>query len=413
MRLSFLLTLVAALVLMGCSSNPVTTSDLAAPESSQIGLMGAYELTIDKANLTADMVAKRDVAAIGDSNLVSGLSFFTASIFCGDCFTLTDIGFDVASGNVVLTYQLRHPFAMGSSSLPPTAMNRMDLNVFDTALVIVPTGTATATTFTAGTLYAGYVGNAYGYTKELMNIAGVADEAMPFVLVVDDSLADPIASTYNKFAQGATASFDVEFSLLPGGDKLTFDLYLTLGYGAAAAGKDKPSFLAPKYFNPEYNRKAAWKVMVDVAEDWVEGDAVTEHPIVVSVYDWQVGATVSADWATEASLTAVRAASEVASVGLEIGLGTVTALTVADVTDPVSTGMPDNPLEYTFMVANGGQVAGTYMGLAIVTDTRVPPTTVGAFDGIIHTADGGGVLTPYATPAYITYQVFEYEVVVP
>jgi hypothetical protein len=153
--------------------------------------------------------------------------------------------------------------------------------------------------------------------------------------------------------------------------------------------------------------------MVDVAEDWVEGDAVTEHPIVVSVYDWQVGATVSADWATEASLTAVRAASEVASVGLEIGLGTVTALTVADVTDPVSTGMPDNPLEYTFMVANGGQVAGTYMGLAIVTDTRVPPTTVGAFDGIIHTADGGGVLTPYATPAYITYQVFEYEVVVP
>lgn len=409
MRFSFFLTLVAAMIIMGCSSSdPVNpTSDLTAESISPIGLLGVYELTIDQDTLAVDMHAKRDMSAIGDSNLVSGLTFFTISP-CAGCFTLTDIGFDVAASTLDLTYNLAHPFAMGSDALPPNAGNRKDLNIFDVALVIVPTAGATKVAFTGIGVYGGVVANAAGYTTELKNVPAVADDAFPFVLVIDDSAAVPPANTFNKFEQGTNHDFDVKFSLTPGDDKIVFDLFLTMGYGAAASGKNKPSFLAPTYFNPEYNRKNAWKVGVAVAEDWIAADTTTTHPIVVSVYDWQVGAAVSTDWATETVFTKVRVASEVASVAIETGLDVVATLTTPDVG---GTGLPDAPLAFTFAIANvNGQAAGEYMGLATVTDSRIPPSPVGAFDSTIH-VDDLGVITPYLNPGFVTYQVFTYEVV--
>jgi hypothetical protein len=410
MRFSFFLTLVAAMIIMGCSSSdPVNpTSDLANAESiSPIGLLGVFELTIDQDTLAVDMHAKRNMSAIGDSNLVSGLTFFTISP-CAGCFKMTDIGIDPVAGTLDLTYNLAHPFAMGSDALPPRATNRKDLNIFDTALVIVPKSGVTALDFTAVDIFAKVVANASGYTTELKNVPDVPDQAMPFVLVIDDSAGSPITSTYNKFEQGTNHDFTVKFSLIPGGDKLVFDMYLTMGYGAAASGKDKPSFLAPKYFNPEYNRKNAWKVLVDVPEDWATADTVTTHPIAVSVYDWQVGAVVSTDWATETTLTKVRAASEVASVSIECGLDVVATVTTPNVG---GTGMPDNPLEYSFAFANASaQGPGVYLGLATVTDGRVAPTTVGAFDGTIHVSTLG-VITPYVNPGFVTYQIFTYTVI--
>ena len=62
---------------------------------------------------------------------------------------------------------------------------------------------------------------------------------------------------WNKFAMGVTENFDAGFSLSE--EILTFNMYLTMGYGFSAKKSER---LMPKYYNPEFNRKAAWKVDV-------------------------------------------------------------------------------------------------------------------------------------------------------
>ncbi|MFH1514533.1 MAG: hypothetical protein ABIG42_03645, partial [bacterium] len=373
MRLSFIWLLVAGLIIAGCSGGGAVmpNHDLsdASDNSGTIGLLGAYELSIDTVNQTAELVQKRS-SAIGESYLVSGLNYFITSP-CADCFGLNTISF--VSGNLVLNFGLDHPFPAGNPGAPPSALNRNDLNVFDVALVIAPQG-ATATTFALATksIYDGLVANAAGYTTELANM--VTDTAaMPFVLVIDDSLGT--ASTFNKFAMGVTGvTFDVEFSLALGAS-LDFDTYLTFGYGWSAA---KANRLTPKYYNPEFNRKNAWKVAVTVpvsGSTWVNGDTTTTYPVLVDVYDWQQGATVAtAPDFGDAAITEVFSASEVASVTLEIaGMNTAISTPTGAAT---GTGAWDDPLVYTFDIANENDlVAGTYGGLVIVTDERVPAAT--------------------------------------
>jgi hypothetical protein len=386
-------------------SLPVIGLSQAGDVLTGIGMLGMFEMQIDKDKMTADLISKRTSAAIGDSNLVSGLPFFTMSAFCKDCLEVTGISLS-ATGDIILSFMLTHPFAPGSSSSPPSAVNRRDLDVFDAALVIKPIG-ATPTTYgvIGESIYDTICVDPAGYTKEIANLFSPADTAaMPFFLVVDNSISG--TSTYNKFGMGTSSEFDVMFS--GSAPVLKFDLYLTLAYGAAAAGKDKPSFLAPKYFNPEYNRKNAWKVVVTPpTEAWKdnENDPGDTRDILVDVYDWQVGAVVSTAWATETTLTKIREASEITEVEVEV-LGAT-----ASVTTGVGTGTPADPVVFTVPLANTAAApAGTYTGIVKVTDSRTPATTVAdGWDTIIDTPDAV-VLTPYLIPEFATYQTFPAEV---
>ena len=412
MRLSFFWLMIAGLIIAGCSGGNVVTPtyDLAEANGNfgMIGVMGVYDLTIDPVNQTADLVAKR-TSSIGESYIVSGLGFFTA-VPCADCFGLITI--DFVGGNLALIFGLDHPFPAGNISEPPTAANRLDLDVFDVALVIAPQGaTATNYVLTGEDIYEGYVANASGYTTELAEVTGDG-AAMPFVLVIDDSLADPIPTdNFNKLAMGAEdLVFSVGFSLAPG-MSLSYDTYLTMGYGWSAAKLDR---LNPKYYNPEFNRKAAWKVVIippdmagdppDPANTWNDEDSTTTWPVAVEVYDWQIGAVVASGEFGDAAETEIFAASEVASVTLEIpGMNTaiheITAL-------PAETGLPGDPLVYMFAIANELDLdAGVYIGLVKVTDERETLSEGDGRDYLIDSPDGLA-LDAYDMPEYATYQVF-------
>ena len=52
-----------------------------------VGLMGAYEVTVDPADLSAELVNKR-VSSIGKDYIVSGVAFFTLAP-CANCLQVT------------------------------------------------------------------------------------------------------------------------------------------------------------------------------------------------------------------------------------------------------------------------------------------------------------------------------------
>jgi len=434
MRRILMVLFLTVLAIAGCSGggNPVTTVsderamtpngsvnslpiiDVATYEDGSfnaLGVMGAYELIINPATMTADLVSKR-MPSLGQSWTVSGMAFFAVAP-CSDCLKLDSIALTVEN-YLQIHFAISHPFDKGSSGLPPSAKNRLDLDVFDLAAVIAPVGATPVNYALMGTkAYTGILAKNAGLTTELKNVT-TDPAAMPYVLVVDDNAA--AKDTWNKFAMGTDSFFDIYFNLNTV-TTLTYDMYLTMGYGASAVKKTR---LTPTYFNPEFNRKQAWKVVVTppqgsdppaMGNTWNDNDPTGTFNVKVEVFDWQQGVTTIAKPPVLPGDIAY--ASNVSMVKVEIpGMKT----TLPSVTTPTGgTGEPDNPLVFQVPIANQNLLdAGEYLGLVKVSDQRVPTTTPPGADGIdymIHT-ENGIVLTNYAIPEYATYQTFIATVVV-
>jgi len=375
--LSFSAFIFAILIITGCSGGSsnsinvsmpfiddypqIANSDFESPEFP--ALFGAYSLNISPDLQNVELNPLRS-SAIGESWLVNGMMYFTVTP-CSTCLKIKSIALD--SGNVKLTFSITHPFKPGNTSLPPSGTNRLDLNIFDVAMIIVPSDII-PTTYSLGQIYTTACANQAGFTRELANLIG-NPAAFPYFLVIDDSTTG--ISTYNKFAMGTTNKlFDVWFS-----DIGTYKLFLTMGYGASAK---KAQRLNPKYYNPEFNRKSAWRVDVTPPEGvdppslgntWDDSDTTTEYFVTVDVYDWQIGATVNT---AMANTTDIYAASDVASVSVEIPGMTASPVVVTSPT--TGTGKPNDPLVFSVPVANAnGLPPGEYTGLVKVLDERVPP----------------------------------------
>ncbi len=430
MRQFTYLLLVIAVWLAGCSSgdNPLAPGSSAGTQDdasglspgiiglsdtgdiiSAIGMMGAWELAINPDELTANLVAKRS-GAIGEAYIVSGMAFFTINP-CTDCLKLESVSIDL-DFNVIITFDIKHPFDPGDSLKPPTAVNRLDLDVFDLALLIQPINIEPDTySLTGKSIYAGACAGADGYTSELSSLLDDT-AAMPYFLVVNDS--ETGSSTWNKFIMGANQTFDAGFNLSD--QILMFNMYLTMGYGFSAK---KPNRLIPKYYNPEFNRKAAWKVDVsppgpaEVGSTWVENDDTTPFDVEVRAYDWQQDATVYAtpDDFENAPGDNIFASSDIASVSVEIP-GMTNSLPSAN-TAVSGTGTPDDPLVFNVSVVNENLLeAGQYTGLVKVTDERIPSSDwqIEPRDFMIDSPDGV-LLNNYIIPEYAVYQVFNATVV--
>jgi len=281
-----------------------------------LGLLGIYELRIDAENGTHELIAKRS-SMLGESFTVSAISFFTM-FPCFDCLTIRGFSFD--GENVILSLHIRHPYQKGNVSKPPSSYNRLDLDIFDAALLVRPISKAPIHFDLIGQdIYYGTISNEDGYTTELSYVVNNM-AAIPYVLVVDDSETIPPSSTFNKFEMGAERDFEVKFRITEG-ERLFFDLYLTMGYGVSANFKQR---LEPSYFNPEFNRKAAWKVEVippngndppQEGNTWDNGDRTTLYNVTVKVWDWQIGANVNPNLDLR---TDIRENSDIDSVSVEI-----------------------------------------------------------------------------------------------
>ena len=364
--------------------NAITVGDF--DGYSGMGIFGAYELTVNPDNLSAELNPMR-ILTLGESFIVSGTPFFTTK----DCFRIRTVG-RAESGGILIGYEIKHPFPKGNTSLPPSGKNRLDLDVFDLALVIVPKS-VTPSTYQLGSAYTGFVFNPDGYTKELNQVTG-GNAAAPYKIAYE-------SSSNNRFAMGTDwQPFDVLYSPI----QMQLDLYLTMGYGASAK---VPQRLNPIYYVPEFNRKPVWKVRV-FPPTMLEGETKS-YPLLIDVYDWNHGATVAPVFPDPAHTNYIKAQSDIESVQIEVPdmfTGTLTATTE----DSSTNGFSD-PLTYAVDIENiNGVPEGVYKGLVKVSDSRDPnPIPLGG-DILIHTPDGIALLN-YTIPEYATYQSFTVKII--
>lgn len=402
----FLIFICLVLLQCGCSSSKKTPVLVNSPDEfdhtsfsetrldESTGILGIYDLLIDVDTKHAELVEKRHTS-IGESYLLSGRSFFS-TFPCSDCFTINGLGF--TDDNITIDFKIRHPMGPGDPSEEPSGMNRLDLDIFDLVMVVVPMGKTPVEYIQIDqAIYSDVVSEPDAYTTELTNWLS-DDTAMPYVLVLDDSDPDPPVGTFNKFPMGAGGIFSTAFVSNPG-ETLQFELYLTFGYGFSATFENR---LNPVYYNPEYNRKAAWKVEVTPPTPWVSLDDITPVFVKVSVYDWQIGANV------DTALTNpddIYADSDVESVSVEIpGMNNTLQSVTGD--QCIGKGTPDDPLVYFLPIANENNLpSGNYTGLVKVKDERTPLYPSSGRDFLIHSLDGSNLIN-LLIPEYATYQTF-------
>jgi len=394
-------------VLNNASNNPQNEQEpgvldslpiIASDESSAIGLFGAFNLFIADDISSVELVPMR-TTYIGESYIVSGIALFTL-VPCTDCLKLESIAWD-GNGNFVLGMKVKHPFQKGDPSRPPTAINRLDLDVFDLACLLHPIGLA-AQTFSLASIYAGLMVNADGYTRELRN-------------VINDTAAIPYKICYasqnnNRFEMGCDYKY-FELVLAPS-QATSFDLFLTMGSGSAAK---KNKRLQPTYYVPEFNRKAAWKVVVTPPEGaneparwntWDNFDLTTEYQVTIDIYDWNHGATVASSYPDPANPDHISAPSDIALVTVEVP--GMTSTPVQATTTDTSTNGWDNPITYVASFPNElGLQIGSYLSLVRVADSRIPgvPVIGGEMDTLVDCPDGIN-LNWYSMIEFATYQTF-------
>ena len=422
-----LTVLVSILILMiGCSSGsgktPIIPSDQEKGGLSEIvdmgtlgdtyhslGVLGKWELTLDEEMMTAELISAR-TSSLGESYIVSGANFFTMQP-CSDCLHIQAIQV-TPDKHLQITFSISHPFEKGNTSLPPTAMNRLDLDVFDPALVIVPTSGYQLNYPLMGVrAYPSVCTNVDGYTRELSNF-NHKQESCPYFLVVDNSGGG--TSNYNRFSMGTkNMLFNTYFA-----DTGVFELYLTMGYGASAVKKTR---LTPTYYNPEFNRKAAWKIQVTPPQGgnppakgntWDDYNTTTKYDVTVKVWDWQQNAIVASTYPDPSHPNYIYKASKVSKVSVEIpGMNNSLPTSISPTSGD---GSPSNPLVYKVQIANEKRLeAGEHYGLVKVTDERVAPATIvpGQADSLVHSPDGV-ILEWYPVLEFATYQVFTATVVI-
>lgn len=397
--------------------------------NSVIAVLGEYELRINPYEMSAtleDMREPLDIRVSGIRPLVAGHPFFTISKD-DNCFSLTDESPIFINDSFILEFNIKHPIDPGTSSEPPSETNRLDLDIFDFAMVIAPQGKPPVeypeVEYPEGglSIYEDAVSNADGYTRELQYL--VNDEAArPYVLVVDD--CEFGINTNNKFAMGATANVDVVFPY-DGSDEMVFDIYLTAGLGVSVV--DQELLMNPLYFIPEFNRKAPWKTISKPLSDgqspcdnltaWVEGDSDTEYLLVVSVYDSQVSATVypgddfsAANVNEDNIVDEIRAESGVESVTVRISEVLNLPITISG-DEACGRGTADDPLVYLFPFANvNSKPEGTYDGSVTVFSSDMPPSSAASDYNVLLDSPDGVQIDSYVIPEFAIYSDFTFEI---
>ncbi len=385
--------------------------------STGVGALGVFDVNVDPVELTAGISSLRTGSAIGDSYIVD-ISNFLSITPCADCVKIDSISIN-SENNIVVRFAIRHPFKAGNLGEPPSAINRLDLHVFDVFGVLHFPGESVAFPLSGKVLSPVRLANADGYTdrfdERIDLFFPTEGDLHPYkVMTLDPSFGnyDPsselgftniLAPTgHNVLPMGGDfqySDFEIQFEI---SETLSFTLVVTAAYGHSATKADR---LYPVYYLPEFHRKEAWKVDVEVTENTLFHElADTYCNLEIEVWDWNHGANVDLELTQKDS---IKAGSDVVSVAIEIPGVTLSPVIASG---PGGGDGQTAPLEFSAQVFNtAAGESGMRRGLVKVIDSRIPGLNVG---GIGDCVDRDGA-TIFTLNEFATYQTFEVDVFTP
>lgn len=383
--------LAGALLLASCDRDTIPSSPSAdSAASAQLGTiaapanLGLYRLTGDLDTLSFEFSRiDRSVRALGDS--------FAVDITTLSESTLKFTGIDLPSPTVLrLSMSWEHP-------LPSTATRR-DLSVFDLRAHVL-TSNAQSTSFAgAGGIAAptGAAGvnealvladidlqNADGWSTwgdEVVEpvLGALAPSCYPFVLIHQDDARGPVdpvtPAGWNVVPQAPGAyPFDLDLGIQTG-TSLDIMVALDASYGASAMksipNPNPGSRLNPRYLNPEFNQKEAWRVSAAVSGPVEGGNSGDSTTLTLAVLDHQIGLSGSGAFnALTDPITSIRYDSDLSSATVAIPGALTTALTV-NRGSFTGAGTPSDPLTAA-VVLTGDQITGapdSYLGVVAFVD---------------------------------------------
>jgi hypothetical protein len=378
-------------------------------------------MRIDTASLEGEMVPLRE-AMSKDVLEVIDITNYLAILPCNDCAKLHSVYLD-SDENLVLDIGIRHPFAPGNPMHPPSATNRLDLHLFNVeGIVVIESGEYIEFTGFETSIDAKRLLNSSGYTgyldDSLDSVFPTVADIHPYILHFRDysegnfdainengftDLTDP--SGYLVMPMGCDEDIRSYVFNIEQDETLEFIFAIGATYGISA---DSPAGrLNPVYSLPQFNKKAASEVSVEILENNLIPELSTSSVLLgINILDMNYGVEVGD------AINEMRAESNIASIAVLIpGIGQM----IRWAPDPVGGDPrdPDNPLAFEIEVFNHSSgVEGQYSGLVKVVDncpTGLNESSIlSAKDGISRVDIGQNALYGlFDIDVFATWQYFE------
>lgn len=329
-------------ITIGCSSpNPVIDTEklpmettlgvsghvvVQTGENTFRGILGAYNVVVDKKTLTAELMPVRKANAIGDV-FDSHITEFLVNTSRPNCIKIPNISL-TEDGKVSMSLAIRHPFE--------NLQARPDLHVFDVrGIVLVPGGVSFSQivsdvdgdgiTSEIVQTKPDFLINADGYTTHFddqtlgdyfyppLNYAGNLNPYRSFFV-------NPVAGAFDPFQPSGhnvmpvNSDYDIQPYIfnIPDDTTVQFTLIVDAVYGQSANRFNRHD---PQYYLPEFNRKEAWSVTAELYQDTLEADQQNSSAYIrVKVKDWQAMRNRDANYPDVNNPTGISEKSDVKQV---------------------------------------------------------------------------------------------------
>lgn len=350
------------------------------PDGGKQGVLGVWEIHINRETLSTEIIPARNAHAIGDFFDADLSQFLTVSP-CSDCLWIRSISFP-SEDQIALAIQMRHPFS--------NIYLRPDLHGFDVRAIFLcnpayPPDSGFTFMKTDGTLEETMFGNYYflnpdGFTSHFTELVNddryfvlhepIEGNLFPFLRFFDSlSMGDfdpDLPTGYNVMpvASGDTTRTAVFNTDVFQDDDLTMYVIADVAFGQASTFQNRQD---PEYYLPAFNRTEPWRI-----EYWYENNNLdsavptSSADLMVQVFDWQHDADVDPNYPDPANPDGIPESSSVLGVRVifpEMMSGKI------DTTMPeAGNGKPNNPLRYRIQIQNELGASGVTYGYVAVYD---------------------------------------------